>query len=295
MFLKKLAKGLMMGVCVSMLSTGVAYAAETNDVSTSKANEISVTTNAVSMTEAKEATAVQTKEISVEDTKELSTPETSEMVELKGEGQSGSYAGDDALTYVVDEKILQKQQEIDRYVYETNISELKEMGFEVTYTSPMEGYVEIGILPYEESYADYLFEVFGKETIQVVEGEKVIMYTTAASGSPDTSIASDGETYVGEGVVLEEGEVGITSMGAETEVVDPEAQDKMADSGMVETTETVAYDDRIVQTTSVEEDTNIAEEKDNTSMLVTISIIGGAVVVSGIVILGSKKKIIKRM
>jgi hypothetical protein len=67
-------------------------------------------------------------------------------------------------------ELLQKQQEIDKYVFEQHKEDIAKKGFTVTQTGPIDGYVEIGITPYSEENANYLYEIFGRENVKVVEG-----------------------------------------------------------------------------------------------------------------------------
>lgn len=76
-------------------------------------------------------------------------------------------------------EILEKQKEIDQYLFIDNIDELKQQDFTVTHTSPTMTHVEIGITPYSEEYANYLYDIFGTELVQVVEGNQA--YTFFAS------------------------------------------------------------------------------------------------------------------
>ncbi|WP_243297891.1 hypothetical protein [Bacillus litorisediminis] len=84
------------------------------------------------------------------------------------------------------EKILEKQTEIDQYLFVDYLDELEEMGIHVTHTSPTETYVEIGISPYSEEHAEYLTEIFGAEFVKVVEGKQAVTLTTGTS-SEDVS------------------------------------------------------------------------------------------------------------
>lgn len=75
----------------------------------------------------------------------------------------------------IDPAVLAKQREIDAYVFGTEGSEeLAKLGFKATYTAPVGDRVEIGILPYEESHAEFLYEKFGRDQIVVVEGFEAV-------------------------------------------------------------------------------------------------------------------------
>lgn len=74
----------------------------------------------------------------------------------------------------IDEVLLQKQQEIDQYVFEEHAAEIEAQGFIVTHTGPIGDVVEIGIQPYSEENANYLYELFGNELVKVVEGQQAV-------------------------------------------------------------------------------------------------------------------------
>jgi hypothetical protein len=67
-------------------------------------------------------------------------------------------------------ELLAKQKEIDDFVFGTGSEELAKLGFKVTHTAPVGDRVEIGIVPYEENYAKFLYEKFGRDKVSVVEG-----------------------------------------------------------------------------------------------------------------------------
>ncbi|AKL96006.1 copper amine oxidase domain-containing protein [Clostridium aceticum] len=74
----------------------------------------------------------------------------------------------------IESHLLEKQKEIDQYVFVTHVEEIAEAGFTVTHTGPRENYVEVGILPYDETNANYLYQLFGKEQVSVVEGIQAV-------------------------------------------------------------------------------------------------------------------------
>jgi hypothetical protein len=85
--------------------------------------------------------------------------------------------------------ILQKQREIDQYVFEQHKADFEKKGITVTQTSPQNGYVEIGITPYNNANADYLYGIFGKDQVKVVEGEEAVTLGTNAAASTVTEAA----------------------------------------------------------------------------------------------------------
>jgi hypothetical protein len=89
-------------------------------------------------------------------------------------------------TFANSDAILEKQKEIDTYVFEEHSDEIAEKGITVTHTSPGENAVEIGITPYNEDNADYFYGIFGKEKVKVVEG---IQATTMGTGVSTTDVS----------------------------------------------------------------------------------------------------------
>lgn len=72
----------------------------------------------------------------------------------------------------IESHLTQKHIEIDQYVFKENFKEIQGRGFTITHTGPMEGYIEIGITPYSEEHAEYLYEIFGRDSVKVVEGQQ---------------------------------------------------------------------------------------------------------------------------
>jgi hypothetical protein len=97
-------------------------------------------------------------------------------------------APDSAVSHMVEEPtinedILNKQKEIDQYLFEEHIDDIEEKGFTVTHTVPTEEYVEIGITPFSDENAQYLYSIFGENQVKVVEGEQAELYTTTVADS----------------------------------------------------------------------------------------------------------------
>jgi hypothetical protein len=44
----------------------------------------------------------------------------------------------------------------------------------VTHTGPQNDYVEIGITPYNDANANYLYGIFGKDMVKIVEGQPAV-------------------------------------------------------------------------------------------------------------------------
>jgi len=98
----------------------------------------------------------------------------------------------------ISKEITQLQIEIDRYLFIQHSEDIAKKGFKVTHTVPTENYVEIGIEPYSEESAEYLYSLFGKDKIKVVEGEQAILYDLAVSSGAGVSPGYAPEAPVGE-------------------------------------------------------------------------------------------------
>lgn len=115
--------------------------------------------------------------------------------------------------------LTQKHKEIDKYIFEENSAEIVERGFTVTHTGPREDYIEIGITPYSEENADYLYEVFGKDNVKVVEGQQA--YTLKMwVDSDDPEMNSTGDKLLMENrIIMDQGiRVRVDDEWVETEV-----------------------------------------------------------------------------
>ncbi len=92
--------------------------------------------------------------------------------------------------------LLDKQLEIDRYVFADHIADIEAQGFAVTHTGTVADYVEVGITPYSEAGADYLYALFGRDLVRVVAGQMAtpLMLGNAADGDVTVQImAATGE------------------------------------------------------------------------------------------------------
>lgn len=241
----KLFKGIMMGVCVSLLSTSAAFAAEIGGGQSSAEGRMPL----------------------IEDKGIIEIVEASTLERKIPE---------------LNDAVLLKQKEIDQFVFVDQVNKISEMGFKVIYTAPSDKVVEIGITPYKEEFANYLYEALGKDEIVVVNSEDVMLYTTmAADNAADIPVSSEDDgRYVGDDLVLGEGEMGIVSI--DLDEVDQEAADKMAESGIVENPD--------IRKTSFEV-TNADENKENKNspVMLVVVLAGGALLVTGGAMLTKKR------
>lgn len=77
--------------------------------------------------------------------------------------------------------LMQKQSEIDQYVFEKHAKDFADKGITITNTGVMGDYVEVGITPYNEKNAAYLYDIFGKDQVKVVEGIQATLLENTVS------------------------------------------------------------------------------------------------------------------
>jgi hypothetical protein len=92
-------------------------------------------------------------------------------------------------------EILEKQAEIDTYLFEEHYEEIAQKGITVTHTVPLESSVEIGITPYTEENVNYLKGIFGSDAVTIVEGQQA---TTLGQSQDKTHEQADTIQEVGE-------------------------------------------------------------------------------------------------
>lgn len=142
----KIVKTLILGVCLTLASSGAVYASE-DKVSEQGMGSLPAV--------------------------------ASTMLAPDASVSSPAYPGQE-----IPEDLLKLQREIDQFVFEQHRGEFAEKGFSVTHTGPMVDYVEIGIEPYSEESAEYLYSLFGKEKVKVVEGQIAVTLAAATGAEP---------------------------------------------------------------------------------------------------------------
>ena len=80
------------------------------------------------------------------------------------------------------DSLTAKQAEIDAFVFGTGAEEIAAQGFSVTHTVVIDGKVEVGITPYDDKSTSYLYDKFGPDSLQVVEGTQAVLLETNAVG-----------------------------------------------------------------------------------------------------------------
>jgi hypothetical protein len=190
------------------------------------------------------------------------------------------------------QKLYDKQKDIDKILFEDHAKDIEKMGFIISSTGVVEDTIEISISPYEEKFADYIYELVGKEGIKVTEMDQSILYATGVA--PDQPTADTAEAEV---IMDKKGEAAVdadlaNASGAADEDGKMEIQiesadnldDKATGTEEVKTVSEPVSDD--IRTVSA-----AAEEKDTVSAPVIILLIAGAaVLVGGTVILSLRKK-----
>lgn len=192
-------------------------------------------------------------------------------------------------------ELLERQSQIDQFVFKDHAKEIEEMGFVVTHTGVVGDGVEVGISPYEETFVDYLKENLGKEQMNIVEGEVYMLYT--APDSPDASVSSPaaGETTnqpvapVDENLEDDRMTIQITSENGEGSIAENtsannETADKAVNNKAIEDARLISA--KIDTVSSLKETSNIG----------TIVVIGMAAVVllAAIILITRKQKAMKR-
>ncbi|MDF2986715.1 MAG: hypothetical protein K0R50_2225 [Eubacterium sp.] len=184
----------------------------------------------------------------------------------------------------VNEEILKKQNEIDLYLFKEHQKELEQKGISVTYTAPMDNYVEIGILPLNDENAQYLYGIFGKDKIKVVDGQKVIAMTAAA----DPQIAPDQAVQGNTGSEPVKGEI-FTAEDAKRDVKGGTAE---VNEGRVYKTTSAQENEQIYTTSAVAD--NTAVKSGNSTLAITLGAAAAVVVLGGTAIILRKRKVAAR-
>ncbi len=109
-----------------------------------------------------------------------------------GGGVSPSFGG----TYSQDYNILyEKQKELDQVLFVDNAKEIEKRGFKVIYTGVADNYVEVGISPYSEENAAYLYGLILDDQVKIVASEEIVPYIAPDEGGNAASPV-DSDTVV---------------------------------------------------------------------------------------------------
>jgi hypothetical protein len=159
---------------------------------------------------------------------------TDEGQQIEGQGQQ---IGGQGQQPTVTNNLLEKQKQIDKFVFEEHANEISDKGFKVINTGVVGNFIEIGIMPYSEENAEYLYNAFGNDLVKIIEGKQVVTVGTATD-SPDNSVSST--------VVLEEEiDEGILNKQIEiNQYVFNQYKDKISEKGF-EVTHTAPFKDYV--------------------------------------------------
>ena len=143
-----------------------------------------------------------------------------------GQGSSSSFLGTASSE---DSSLYEKQREMDQYLFVDHVDEIEKMGFKVIYTGVAEKQVEVGITPYNEEFAAYIYDKFGMELVKVVDTEEVVLYEVSAEEAPDAiPIEPDGNS-ASPTTPMDMGEDTPVSDGSTDEALVKEREQLMAD------------------------------------------------------------------
>lgn len=186
MIKSKIIKGFIVGACVAMLSTGVAFANAEDGayLSGSQPSENFLL-------------------IDREEIREKDIEGYIDVNENYRDNATSNLAPD---AVRISDSRSEKQKEVDKFLFEDNIEEIRQREFQATHTSEMDGYIEIGIMPYTEENAQYLYNIFGESDIKVVEGymaELQILSDVSNGIESEMSIVSEDVNAVSEDVDAE--------------------------------------------------------------------------------------------
>ncbi|MDF2485345.1 MAG: hypothetical protein K0R46_1513 [Herbinix sp.] len=172
--------------------------------------------------------------------------------------------------------LTERQAEIDKLLFEDKAGEIEKLGFMVNYTGVVEDYVEIGISPFSDENANFIYDLVGKDGVKVIEFDQSIIYASGAA--PD--------------VVTEEAPAVDEQAAADDEEVQIQIESTTGTTDDAVPTEEKVYkdtsaEDGVIKTVSASEET--AEDKGLSTPIIVLAVVGGAALVGGAVLLSKKK------
>jgi hypothetical protein len=182
-----------------------------------------------------------------------------------------------------------KQGEIDKLLFETNAKEIEKLGFMVNYTGVVEDDIEIGISPYNEDNANYIYELVGKDGVKVIEFDQSLLYASGAAPDATTDeVVTDAE------VIMDKDDTAVDADKAgnnddtltedEKVQIQIESIDANDEEKVYKTTSADAEENRTIAATD-------EKAKDDVSApIIALSIVGGVALLGGAVLLTNKKK-----
>jgi hypothetical protein len=217
--------------------------------------------------------------------------------------------------------LYDKQLEIDRYLFADHSKETEQLNFKIVYTGVVEDKVEIGITPYSDENADYLYQIFGSESVEVIESDESILYTTMDIAPVselvdpiDPSLNEDIYTLYGAADSAVTDDVAVNTAVSDTDMEPVSEEDKVTiQIESFEGDETAVDDSSIYETVSAPADNNIktvaandngaiaegnivkdTDKADGLSTPILVLIIAaGAAFIGGTVLIALRKKAVK--
>ncbi len=186
-----------------------------------------------------------------------------------------------------------KQAELEKLLFEVNAKEIETLGFMVNYAGVVEDKIEIGISPYNEENANFIYDLVGKDDVKVIEFDQSVIFATGMA--PD-EVA---------GEVVTDAEVIMYNDNVEDAVLEAASDDTVTDDEEFQIQiESIAEDangeEKVYKNTSADAEeiltvTNEEKAQDNaaTPIIVLAAVVGGAALVGGAVLLSNKKKAAK--
>jgi len=200
--------------------------------------------------------------------------------------------------------LITRQGEIDKLLFEANAKTIEKMGFMVNYTGVVDDHIEIGISPFNDDNANFIYDVVGKDDVKVVEMDQSILYASGAAtdvASNDAVASPDTKMYKGDAAgTAEDADLAATSGLAEDndkEVqIQIESTDTAKDDAVVQ--DKAATDEKIYMTTSAKDDgirtisapAEAPKEEGVATPVVVLAVVGGVALIGGTVLLSNKKK-----
>ncbi len=191
-------------------------------------------------------------------------------------------------------ELTSKQSEIDKLLFEANAKSIEKQGFMVNYTGVVNDYVEIGISPYSDENANFIYDIVGKDKVKVVEMDQSILYASgvaADTAQPDAAVTDD--------VLADKDTVAETAEDANLAATSGLAEDDNKEVQIqIESTDAAASEEKVYKTTSANEEdirtisvpVDAPKEDGVSTPVIVLAVAGGAALIGGAVLLSSKKK-----
>ncbi|MDF2676805.1 MAG: hypothetical protein K0Q97_1116 [Bacillota bacterium] len=103
----------------------------------------------------------------------------------------------------VDEKIYNKQVEIDNVLFKDGSSVLESKGINITHTVIVDDYIELGIEPFNEENANMIYELVGKDLVKVVEGTMAITLEGSLAADVTADVTPEAKSEINTTVATE--------------------------------------------------------------------------------------------